>query len=251
MQQQPVVVAHRGFSSVAPENTLAAARAAIAEGATHLECDVHASADGTPYVIHDSTIERTTGQTGVVSKMSDVELDALEAGAWKSERFRGEPIPRLVQLLQLLRQEEICLALEVKARGLESQVIAALRATDFPLESLTVFAFDFSTLIEFRKRESHMHLTYLIDRIPDDSAWSLLLRLARSNGVQAVGPSAKIMNAQRVSEAHHNNLAVFVWTVDDAISMQKLAGWGVDAIITNDIALGRRILGSAHSQGRK
>ncbi|MEM6734311.1 MAG: glycerophosphodiester phosphodiesterase family protein, partial [Myxococcota bacterium] len=73
-------VAHRGFSSRAPENTLAAYREALDAGATHVECDVHLSGDGTPYVIHDPTVERTTNGSGAVAELSDTVLGGLDAG---------------------------------------------------------------------------------------------------------------------------------------------------------------------------
>lgn len=88
------VVCHRGASIVAPENTLAAVEAALAWGVDYLELDLRTSRDGVLYVIHDPTVDRTTDGSGAVAEMTSRDLDALDAGSWFGEAFRGQPVPR-------------------------------------------------------------------------------------------------------------------------------------------------------------
>ncbi len=236
-----VPVAHRGYSAKAPENTLVAYREALAAGATHVECDVHMSADGTPYVIHDPDVARTTGQGGKVAQMRDTTIDALEAGAWKGAAYAGEPIPKLTSLLNLLKGKA-SLALEVKAKGMEEAVMGALRATGFPSSMLTLFAFDFGTLVNFRGLEPDLHCTYLVDRIADETQWAAEVAKARDAGMKAIGPGDYLVTARRVEMAHAAGLSVFVWTVDDPERMRELSACGVDAIMTNDPPLALRTL---------
>ena len=100
---KPKLVCHRGSSLEAPENTYAAANAAIAKGADVIELDVRESADGVLYVLHDRTLERTTDGSGPIDLMTSREIDALDAGRWFANEFEGERVPRLDAYLDNLR----------------------------------------------------------------------------------------------------------------------------------------------------
>lgn len=95
----PAIIAHRGASSAAPENTLAAFRRAADEGAAWIECDVKLTADGRPIIFHDDTLDRTTDGGGVVDDYTLDVIGALDAGGWFSPEFRGEPVPTLEEML--------------------------------------------------------------------------------------------------------------------------------------------------------
>ena len=101
----PFLIAHRGFSTVAPENTLAAFEAAIDAGAEILECDVQLTADGVPVIVHDPTLDRTTDGSGAVRDLAWSEVAELEAGypASFGDRYRGQRVPRLDELFDLAR----------------------------------------------------------------------------------------------------------------------------------------------------
>ena len=100
----PAVVAHRGASAAAPENTLAAMRRAAEMGARWAECDVRLSADGVPVVIHDGTLDRTTDGRGALAAHTAAELARLDAGSWRDAAFAGEPVPTLAALLEEARR---------------------------------------------------------------------------------------------------------------------------------------------------
>ena len=99
----PAMVCHRGANRIAPENTLAAARAAFDLGAAFVEIDVRTTADGELAVIHDPTVDRTTNGTGLVAHKTMAQLAALDAGSWFDPAFAGEPVPRLDAMLSLAR----------------------------------------------------------------------------------------------------------------------------------------------------
>jgi glycerophosphoryl diester phosphodiesterase len=100
-------VAHRGYSAVAPENTLPALAAAVLAGATFVEFDVRSTADGVPVVIHDRTVDRTTNGAGKVWELTLDEVSALDAGSWFSPAYAGLRIPRLTEVLDLLRPHAV------------------------------------------------------------------------------------------------------------------------------------------------
>lgn len=94
---------HRGANQVAPENTYAASKAAIALGADYIEIDVRMSRDGVAYILHDDTVDRTTNGTGAIADMTSDELDALDAGSWFGPEFAGERLPRFDEWLGWLK----------------------------------------------------------------------------------------------------------------------------------------------------
>ena len=119
-------IAHRGYSAVAPENTLPALAAAVLGGATFVEFDVRTTADGVPVVIHDRTVDRTTSGTGHVRDLSLDEVRELDAGSWFSPAYAGARVPTLAETLDLLAAGDHGLLLEIKPPATPEQVKAIL-----------------------------------------------------------------------------------------------------------------------------
>ncbi|WP_197993214.1 glycerophosphodiester phosphodiesterase [Gimesia aquarii] len=123
--EQPLIVAHRGLLQVAPENTLANFRACL-ELRLGFEFDVQRTKDGHLICIHDSTVDRTTNQTGKVSELTLAEVKQLDAGSWFDPRFAGEPVPTVEEVLQLVaayRQHKILIAVDFKETDVEQDVV--------------------------------------------------------------------------------------------------------------------------------
>ena len=125
---QTRVIAHRGFSSRAPENTLAAIREAISIGADMAEIDVTLSSDEEIVVIHDETLQRTTNGSGLVSQFTLAELKDLDAGSWFGPRFAGERIPTLDEVLRTVNGK-ILLNIEIKSEAVEGGIAARVVET--------------------------------------------------------------------------------------------------------------------------
>ena len=125
---RPLVIAHRGASGVAPENTMASFEQAVKFGADMIELDVHGSKDGNLIVIHDSSTARTArgNPQGAVADLTLGELKKLDAGAWKGAGFVGERIPTLDEVLAAFKGRAMIL-IELKARGIEQKVAQAIR----------------------------------------------------------------------------------------------------------------------------
>ena len=119
------IAAHRGVSSLAPENTLSAFQKAAAMGCEWIEFDVQLTQDGSPVVIHDKTVERCTNGVGIVSEMTLKELKLLDAGSWFSKEFCNETIPTLEEVLSLAKKYNMSVNIELKTYP-ENPAIACL-----------------------------------------------------------------------------------------------------------------------------
>ena len=123
------IVAHRGASRAAPENTLAAFRLASRQGARWLEFDVSLLGDGTPVLHHDKTLDRCTNGTGALDRLTAADLAGIDAGSWFGAQFTGEPLATLEQALDLIGELDLSANLEMKPHGAPPEPIARTVAT--------------------------------------------------------------------------------------------------------------------------
>ncbi|MBI3629343.1 MAG: glycerophosphodiester phosphodiesterase [Candidatus Rokubacteria bacterium] len=208
------MIAHRGASAYAPENTLAAFELAVAQGADMLELDVHLTADDQPVIIHDDTLGRTTTGRGRVRDHSLQALKRLDAGAWRGGNFRGQRLQSLPEVLERFR-DRIGFAVELKAGsarypGIEERVVSLLEVYGVVGRAL-VLAFDHAALPAVRALNPELGRVALVDSVPRPS----------------------ILRGPRVRAAREAGLDVYVWTVNDPTLMDRLIGWEVTGIITD------------------
>ena len=232
VRSRPLVVAHRGASAVAPENTLVAYRLAIASGAAMAECDVHLSRDRVPVLMHDDTLERTTNGKGLVSELTAAELQKLDAGSWKGPTFKSERVPTLEEALALVRGK-IRLIIEIKASGMASDVIDALKKQKVRPSDVTIFSFDARAIWGIARVEPRLPTVLLWRDVPADRPGRQdLLDIALTARAQGIGVSFRSIDVRFVRMAHARGLHVFVFTVNVEDDMRRLIQWGVDAVIT-------------------
>jgi len=230
----PAIVAHRGASRSAPENTLAAFRRAHEEGARWVEFDVKLARDGEPVVIHDETLERTTTGRGRVAETPLAALRTFDAGAWFGPGFAGERIPLLDEVLDLLAELGMGFNLEIKpCPGREAETAAAaVRAVEArwpaaaPLPVLSSFKAE--SLRAARRAGPDLPLGYLAATLPED--W---LAQVRALGCRAVHPGHRSLTAGQVRAAKAAGLPILTWTVNEPERARQLRGWGVDCLITD------------------
>jgi len=218
--------AHRGASGDAPENTLAAFRAAAAIRADGIECDVRASRDGTPVIFHDPTLKRIAGRPDRIAALSLTEIKAIDAGAWFSSRFSHETIPTLQETLAAT-PASVRLNLEIKSACVPAVIeqIVAMKATDRVILS----AFDHRLLHEARRLHPTLALGVLVNREPWDTAIRTALRL---HAVSLNVPRARV-SASAVARTHRAGLEVHCYTVDAPDEMMRMMALGVDGLFTN------------------
>ncbi|MDM5314888.1 glycerophosphodiester phosphodiesterase family protein [Fictibacillus sp. b24] len=126
--QRPIVAAHRGVPSLAPENTMVGYRMAYDLGADQIETDVQITKDGHLVIMHDNTVDRTTNGTGAVDQLTLEEVRALDAGIYKGEEFAGEKVPTFKEFLQEFKGKDVVLLVELKDHGIEQQVIDEIKS---------------------------------------------------------------------------------------------------------------------------
>lgn len=229
-QKEPegfIVIAHRGASRAAPENTLSAMKKAIEYGADYAECDVFRTKDGEIVLFHDEEMERTTGQPGMIWEYTLAELREFEVGSWFSEDFSGEPIPTLREVIRLVK-DHIKLNIEVKVSGkdpdIAQKVVDIIRSENF-LEECMVTSFE-KPVIEKVKEIAPEVITGFIfdeDHPPDifEGSWEI------------VCSKRNIVDKEFVRDAKQNGKRLFVWTVNYPSEMKKFINLGVDGIITD------------------
>ncbi|MFF1506790.1 glycerophosphodiester phosphodiesterase [Streptomyces sp. NPDC058326] len=228
----PTVIAHRGASSAAPENTLVSGEVARRGGAVWIENDVQPSEDGVPYVLHDATVDRTTDGTGPIRSLTSAQLDALDAGSWFAPAYAGARIPTLADQLADLRKRGGKLLLEIKGphrRADVERIVQEVRRQDMA-DRVFVQSFDIPSLRYAHELAPELPLGLLRDTLDADP-----VALAEELGLAAYNVSDAALSTRPglVSELHAADLAVFVWTVDRPARWKVLDGLGVDGIITN------------------
>ncbi|MER5479898.1 glycerophosphodiester phosphodiesterase family protein [Streptomyces sp. NPDC002734] len=229
-----LAVAHRGASAAAPENTLAAQELARRAGADLIETDAQISEDGVPYVMHDSTVDRTTNGTGDLTTLTSAQLDKLDAGSWFSSAYKGEHVPTLRAQGADLKARGGKLLLEIKRASSKDQVARmfdALRAAGV-LSPDRVFVQSFSKqhLKWARELAPTLPRGYLTSTLDADP-----VAVARDLGLTAYNPKASALTARPsvVGDLHRSGVATMAWTVDEPAQWKTLDALGVDAVITN------------------
>lgn len=236
------ILGHRGASADAPENTLAAFRLALAQGADGVELDVRRCASGEVVVFHDPDARRVAGAPLRVDGATLAELRALDVGGWKGERFRGERIPTLDEALEALPGAYVNVELKSSGRDLRLAGAAATAIRRAGAAGrVVVSSFDYRLLVAFRLAAPDVPVGLLFDaETPGRLATWLGLRLL---GAAAVHPGREVVTAARAAAWRARGLAVNVWTVDEPEEARRLAALGAAALITNVPARIRAALG--------
>ena len=223
------VVAHRGASGHAPENTLAAFRRAVELGARFIETDLHLSRDARFVAIHDDTLDRTTSGRGLVHEYALAELREFDAGSWFDPRFAGERIPTLDEILQFAREHDVVFYLEIKpveAWGVEHTLVATLRDAGEAARAV-VLSFDAATLAAVRRIEPTLMTGLLFDRP------GAAVRRAIEVGARQLAPRGDQVTPDLIAEARRADLHVVTWTINEPAHMRALLAAGVDGIMTD------------------
>lgn len=242
MAGAPVLVAHRGGSKLAPENTLAAFRHAVDDwGADMLELDVHLTADGEVVVIHDETVDRTTDGSGLVSSKTVREIQALDAGHRfvdldGNPRFRGQGvrIPTMREVIETF--PDVWINVELKAAAAARPLLRVIRECDAEHRVLVAAEYE-RKRVEARgypgpwgASRKHCFLFVLANHLPGGFLYTPPVDVFQ---VPEYFRGRRILTPKLIAAAHRRNIPVHVWTVDDPADMRRLLAWGVDAIQTD------------------
>ena len=230
------IIAHRGYSARAPENTVAALELALDVGATAVEFDLHATRDGTPVLLHDATLDRTTDGTGPLLHVSASEIEALDAGSWFDGKFDGEPLPTLERALAAIapRIERVYAEIKGVRRRRHLRTLAET-VREAGLQERTVYiSMDWNALDGIRSTDPDAFLGYIVEEIgrTDDA-----LSRAKGDERALLDFDARILlaNPEIAEMALDTAVPLAVWTVNDATVAARLLDMGVCRFTTNQV----------------
>jgi len=226
----PWIIAHRGASGHAPENTFAAFERAVQLGAGFIETDLHLTRDARFVAIHDATLDRTTNGTGAVRDHTLAELQQLDAGMWYDRQFMDQRIPTLDEILEFASKQDVVFYLEFKyesAWGMHHALVGALGKPENAARTI-VISFDPSTLASVRRLGPAIMIGLLVEDLAGDPVKSAL-----DVGARQLCPRADLVTPELVERAHRADLHVVTWTINDADQMRAAMDAGVDGIMTD------------------
>lgn len=229
--------AHRGMSSLAPENTLAAFALTKEHGIKWLECDVDILADDTIVISHDDTLERCTNSSGSLYDLTQADLATIDAGSWFNDQYRGETIPTFDAFIELVNRLELNINVEIKSCSagwdktlkLIDGIIAGLQKLN-PEREVIVSSFNHIALYEFKKRLPSVPTACLFvhENLWDD--WESILQACEADYIH---PEDKGLTKAMVQTFKSKGYKINVYTVNSLDRANQLFSWGVDGIFTD------------------
>jgi glycerophosphoryl diester phosphodiesterase len=226
------LLAHRGVSTLAPENTISAFKMALELNLAGIELDVQLSKDGHLVVCHDENVERTTDSKGFIKDLTLHEIIKLDAGSWFDRKFAGEKIPTLEEVLELIGGRNVVLNIELKSgivlyEGLEKKLLDVLGKYNF-LERTIFSSFNHYCLLKLKELNSKVRIGILYYAGLVDP-WEYGKKL----GAYSLHPFFPSVTETMVQNCLKENLKVIPFTVNDKNMAKKLVDWGVEYIITD------------------
>lgn len=226
------IIAHRGASGDAPENTLSAIQLAAAQGARCVEIDVSISADGVPYVHHDHQLQRCTDGNGLLCEHTAEQLDRIIAGK-RMPGFEKEPLPRLSAVLALLMHHNVGLNLEIKPfQGLEQRTVDAICnelegiwPDDLPL---VISSFSHESIGMMQQRLPHVARAPLVGAVPDN-----MVELMQRYDAQNLHCAENALTPDKAYQVVAAGYGLYCYTVNDPDKARKLLSWGVHGVFTD------------------
>lgn len=234
------IIAHRGASHDAPENTLSSVRLAWRRGSPSVEIDVYLSRDNQVILYHDKTTKRIGGRDRPVTDQTLEELRQLDVGSWKDEKYAGEMIPTLGQVLKTVpRGGRIFIEIKDEPR-IVPHVASLLKAWKHTADRAVVIAFSYDVVVAMKEAMPDLPIYWLIKfkRDDDSQSWKPDPETVIQQTVKAQLDGininmSELISSDLVRRVHDRGLGFYVWTVDDPADGQRLLDAGVDGITTN------------------
>ena len=249
--EKPLIIAHRGASALAPENTLAAFQKAIEDGADGIEFDVRITKDGVPVVFHDPTLKRIARQEISVSSLSCEQLQTFDVGSWfnlknpkkANETFAAETIPTFGKLLDFLKDYKGLLYVELKGTDEEipalAQTVCDLIRQSRLFPQIIIKSFQLEGIAIAKKILPDIRTAALFEpKIPASffTKHSLLIDKAAEFNADELSLHYSLATKKLVREAKERGLTTIIWTIDRKIWIKRALNLEIKAIITNNPA---------------
>ncbi len=228
------IIGHRGCAAHAPENTLAGLREAARRGVAWVEIDVCLLGDGTPVIIHDARVDRTTNGTGALADLDWAAVSRLDAGSWFAPRFAGEHVPRLDEALSDVQSLGLGLNLELKTHGTEGErlveaALPYLRDSGISRDQILVSSFDHPTLAAFHAAAPGFAVGVLYGEVAPD--WR---EIAETLDAVAIIADYRKVTESAIRDVVADGRDIYVYTPNDPARVYAQWRWGLDGIISDD-----------------
>jgi len=238
---RPLIIAHRGNSSVAPENSLPAFQSAIDAKADLVELDYFHSSDGIPVVMHDEILDRTTNAEQLLGKpklligdFPAAELQKLDIGAWFDDKFIGTRLPTLVESLDLIQSRSVTL---IERKAGDAQTLVRLLEQKKLIDDVVVQAFDWEFIAACRQLSSRLALGTLSGKPASEEQ----IRAAAATGADLIVWDHKKIGGEQIALIHQLGKKAWAYTIDDPVRASQLLASGLDGVITNKPAEMRKL----------
>jgi glycerophosphoryl diester phosphodiesterase len=241
---RPLLIGHRGYPALCPENTLASFEGAMQAGCDMIELDVTLTKDRKVVVIHDDTLDRTTTGKGLVRGHALEEVKALDAGSWFDARFAAERVPELSEVMELtagrcmlnIEIKESAFEADYPADAIEHQVVKLVK-TRGAMDRVIISSFDQRILERIAAMDAPPAVAYISDHGADKSVLEMLLAMKAFSW----HPRFKVLTRDQVGLMHAAGLKVFPWTINTRAEAEKLLALGVDGLICNELRVMRAV----------
>jgi glycerophosphoryl diester phosphodiesterase len=241
---RPLLIGHRGYPALCPENTLASFEGAMQAGCDMIELDVTLTRDRKVVVIHDDTLDRTTNGKGPVSGHAFEEIKALDAGSWFGARFAAERVPELSEVIKLTAGR-CMLNIEIKESAFEAiypvdaiehQVVKLVK-TSGAMDRVIVSSFDQRILERIAAMDAPPAVACITDHGADKSVLGMLLKMRSFSW----HPRFTVLTRDQVDMLHGVGIKVFPWTINTRAEAEKVLALGVDGLICNELRVMRAV----------
>ncbi|MEQ9309970.1 MAG: glycerophosphodiester phosphodiesterase family protein [Balneolaceae bacterium] len=241
-----IVIAHRGASFYAPENTHSAFKLAIEMKAEMIELDVSLSKDGVPVVVHDETVDRTTNGKGLVSNYTLRELKNLETGSWFSDKYSGEPFPTLSEVLAYTK-DKISVNIEIKTEAVTDELKDGIIEKALQIvekagvgDQVIFSSFDYRVMEHLEKLAPEMSKAILYEK--SQSGDMKPSELVTKYKVNAFNCSHRQLSDEWIEDLKTNNIPFFIYTVNDEKLMKTIIEKGASGIFSDKPDLLKKVV---------
>jgi len=235
--RRELVIAHRGDSQFAPENTFAAFEMALEKQTDGIETDLRISKDGHIVLIHDDWVNRTTNGTGLVANMTLAELQALDAGSWFGPQFKGQRVPSMQEFLDWFQTSAPSIqlvVLDLKVEGL-GQPLAELLADYNMTDRFIASCWYPSQMIDIQLHLNGTIPIQSLTRVVPADPTDQFFEDSYAMNIRGFSVAFGSLTQNFIRKAHARLFSVVAWTVQDTTTVQQLSSIGIDGIITNDV----------------
>jgi len=235
------IIAHRGSSGHAPENTASAFLKALEHKTDMVEFDVAITKDGIPVIFHDTKMKRLTGQPGIMGQYTLNQIKKLDAGSWFHPDYHQERILTLEEGINLLRATRINVEIKPDSAGHEKKILDIVRNAGILYDVL------FSSVsARILKNMQHIDNKLNMGVVAGGILWKGSLKTALDLKCKSINPRMGLLSAKLVSSAHSHGLKVLAWTINKESDMCSAAKMGVDGIFTNYPDRLKKVLDEMH-----